>query len=475
MAPGQGAGTLNIAGNISGTSLGSTVLTINGSNTNSNTISGSIGNGTATSLALTKSGTGTWVLSGANSYTGATTVSAGTLQVGNGVSGSIAFGSPVSVSSGATLAVDEGTLSTMGNNISNSGTISGIEGTAVINTLSGVISGTGNFTQNGAGATSLYNAANTFSGGVIANNGLVSAGFSSTTSGSGATETIVQGAFGTGALTDNGGIVDLSGNNVAVAGLSGTGGTIGSSSVLTNSNFTIVTNGSTSYGGVITNAVGVGLLEAVNLTIAGTGTQTLTGSSSYTGATTVNSGSLILGSTGALQYTGAVNVTGGSLLFNKGATVNTYAPVTLGGTVSSPAVLGYTNTSAAGGVTNLGALTLTPGSVTDIDFGSSNASTIAFAQGFSAIGLSGSTVLNVYHYVAGDNLAFLGSTTPNGSDNFSQVQFFTGGIGSNTSIGYGQEVAFGTTGYKIVPTPELSTLFTALCFLGILGYTRYAQ
>ena len=79
---GVGAGTLNFGGGIIGGAAGATVLNLNGTNTNANTISGIIGEGTATSLALTKSGAGTWRLSSANNYTGETTISAGTLRVG---------------------------------------------------------------------------------------------------------------------------------------------------------------------------------------------------------------------------------------------------------------------------------------------------------------------------------------------------------------------------------------------------------
>ena len=59
------------------------VLTLAGSNTGANTISGIIqdntvgGSGVGT-VALTKSGPGTWALSGANIYTGLTTISGGT-------------------------------------------------------------------------------------------------------------------------------------------------------------------------------------------------------------------------------------------------------------------------------------------------------------------------------------------------------------------------------------------------------------
>ena len=56
--------------------------------------------------AFTKAGPGSLQLTATNTYTGATTVSGGTLQVGNGTTGSIASASPVVVSSGATLGVN---------------------------------------------------------------------------------------------------------------------------------------------------------------------------------------------------------------------------------------------------------------------------------------------------------------------------------------------------------------------------------
>ncbi|MCX6876664.1 MAG: autotransporter-associated beta strand repeat-containing protein [Verrucomicrobia bacterium] len=78
---GLGAGTLNFGGGISGEAAGATVLALRGSNTNANAISGAIGNGAAASLGIIKSGTGTWTLSGPNSFTGPLTVSDGTLKL----------------------------------------------------------------------------------------------------------------------------------------------------------------------------------------------------------------------------------------------------------------------------------------------------------------------------------------------------------------------------------------------------------
>ena len=68
-------------GTVDTVSGGSPILTV-GNNDNSGTFSGSLQN-TAGTLALTKNGNGTQTLSGANTYTGATTLNAGTLAVAN--------------------------------------------------------------------------------------------------------------------------------------------------------------------------------------------------------------------------------------------------------------------------------------------------------------------------------------------------------------------------------------------------------
>ncbi|MCB1132142.1 MAG: autotransporter-associated beta strand repeat-containing protein, partial [Verrucomicrobiae bacterium] len=89
------AGSLTLAGNISASNSGR-ILELSGDSTADNTFSGSLSN--SNTPALNKTGTGTWILSGTNTYAGATTVSGGTLVVNGNISTSM-----TTVNSGATL------------------------------------------------------------------------------------------------------------------------------------------------------------------------------------------------------------------------------------------------------------------------------------------------------------------------------------------------------------------------------------
>jgi autotransporter-associated beta strand protein len=102
-------------------------------------IAGVISNGSTAALPLVKdSGTGTWTLTGANTYSGATTVSVGTLAL---VGGSQA--SPITVSTGASLGFTLGspTTSTSTFNLTN-GTIK-ITGTPTLPSYTLISSSTG--------------------------------------------------------------------------------------------------------------------------------------------------------------------------------------------------------------------------------------------------------------------------------------------------------------------------------------------
>ena len=122
-----------IVDNLSG---GTSTLSV-GNNGASSTFSGVIQN-TAGTVSLTKIGSGTVTLAGANTYAGNTTISAGTLALGSG--GSLGSAISVSIEAGATLDV-----SALGGNYSlGSGATLTASGTASPATIKGPSGGTVN-------------------------------------------------------------------------------------------------------------------------------------------------------------------------------------------------------------------------------------------------------------------------------------------------------------------------------------------
>ena len=153
------------SGTITSSVAGAITLTIGDSS--SVTYAGIIKNGSGT-LSVTKIGSGIETLSGSNQFTGALSISAGTLQYGaNDV---IADTVPVTVASGATY--DTGGFSDTVAALIGAGNVSlgsGLTGTLTAGgnnastTYSGTMSGTGGFTKAGSGTLTL-SGANTYQG-----------------------------------------------------------------------------------------------------------------------------------------------------------------------------------------------------------------------------------------------------------------------------------------------------------------------
>lgn len=95
----NGTGTVGFlnTGNLV-TGNGAKTLTLTGTNTGNNVLAQVINDSpNLTSVSVTKSGVGRWVLTGTNSYTGPTLISGGNLQVGQAGVGSLAAGTAVSL------------------------------------------------------------------------------------------------------------------------------------------------------------------------------------------------------------------------------------------------------------------------------------------------------------------------------------------------------------------------------------------
>jgi fibronectin-binding autotransporter adhesin len=138
---GAGAGTLIIAGGVNTIpgDLGGTVF-LTGSNTNANTVSGTINDGSSGPVAVVKNGVGKWILSGSNTFTGTATINAGTLQAN--AAGALGGTTGITVNSGGTLL------------LSNSGTNNRINDSATMtlnaNGSSTVAFNTGGLSEHGA-------------------------------------------------------------------------------------------------------------------------------------------------------------------------------------------------------------------------------------------------------------------------------------------------------------------------------------
>ena len=256
--------------------------------------------------ALTMNGTGTQILSGTNTYNGTTTVNAGTLTL-NGTGGTLLDTGNVTVSGGTLDVAQSDTVNVV---TFSSGNITSSTGTGILTGSSYVLNGSGNgtisavlagsaaLTKNGSGMATL-SGNNTYSGGTTASTGTLNINASGTNA--------TNSAIGTGTLTLSGGTLDntsgstvtLATNNAITLGSFTFGGTnalnLGNGSITMSANSTITANNA----GVLTLGGAIQTTTA-GLTKAGNGTLALNGVNLYSGGTTINAGTILLGNKNAL-------------------------------------------------------------------------------------------------------------------------------------------------------------------------------
>jgi fibronectin-binding autotransporter adhesin len=326
----------------------------------------------------------------------------GTLTLG--ASGLISTTTSVSTSSvplalGANTTFSNPNVFTVSSTVNLAGfglTLTGTGTTSTSNVISGVISGTGSITKEGANRWVLSNASNSFSGPVSVNSGMLqvtannaiptanavtihanTAGNTSTLAvannisqtvnslsfgASAASAGAMSVSLGTSSTLTLGGNVTYSGtNNPGAATISGSGGTLN----LGGNRTFDVSNSTTVVTDLSVSAIVAG--TGHSLTKTGAGFMSLSGNNTYTGGTIVSAGSLIVNNTtGSGVGTGAVTVQSGASLGGLGSiggttTIESGGILTPGGAVTTVGNLTFTN-----------GLTLNDGAVFNFELGATS-------------------------------------------------------------------------------------------------------
>ncbi|MDA0293410.1 MAG: autotransporter-associated beta strand repeat-containing protein [Verrucomicrobia bacterium] len=411
---------------------------------------------------LTKIGDGTLTLTGTNVYTGGTTISGGTLAVSDGT---------LPLPSGRTTIVNNATLS-----FDNS-TLSQV-------TFAAPVSGRGAFVKTGLG-TVVLSGANTYSGGTtvsagtlagsprslrgaILNNGTVvfdTSSLSGTQSGA---------ITGTGRLIKQGiGTLTLTGRNSYAGGTTVDGGTVSGSATSLQGDIAaiggVVRFNQTAAGTYAGNISGVGSLIKV-----GAGALTLTGTNTYSGGTTVTSGTLQGNSSnlqGAIvnnatvvfdqavagEYAGVMSGRGRLTKSGSGTLTLSAGNQYTGGTTVSGGFLAGTVNSVQGNIVNNAHVQLTEDD-TGTYLGAMSGTGVLQKLGGGTLTLTGRNnyrggTIVVAGTLAGSTLSVQGSITNDGVVQFEQTTTGTyagsmSGSGQLVKVGSGQLTLSGANTYS---------------------------
>jgi autotransporter-associated beta strand protein len=318
---------------------------------------------------LTKAGQGIFRLTAVATYSGATTVTGGSLQIST-TANVLPSATDLTINSGAKLDLQNnltiGSLAGAGNvPVTGSFTLTTSGGAST--TFSGVISGSGcSLTRSGSGTVTLT--------------GVNTLGAALTISGGGIN--VASGAQLCGSACDlimNGGTLSLTNTSQTIEDLGGSGGTI-----ILNTGHTLNVNAGFYSTARPSNYLGV-VTGPGNLTL-GAGFLQLSGANTYSGTTTVNAGNLVLagkytanGATainagtlllsGTNTGNGAIAVNGGTLIGLSGGACSNSVVTVAGGAANSVQVTNTSKPWTCGGLTY-------SGGALDFDFGHNLASAL---------------------------------------------------------------------------------------------------
>jgi autotransporter-associated beta strand protein len=343
----------------------------------------------------TTAGTVTFTGGNANTYTGLTTVSAGSLvlsKTANVVAlagdalvngGTLQIVNANQIQDSANLEVATGGTFAMGGNTD---TVNGVKltggaitGTGVNGILtsitaydlqsgssSAVLAGTAGATKTTAGTVAL-NRANTYSGGTTLSAGTLQLGVVSV----GSVGAITSSAIGTGILGLNGGRLSSDSNaNRTILNATTIGGDVTLGDAVANGTLTF--SAGVDLGGIARTLTAAsaatfnGVVSNGGINKAGAGTLTLGGNSTYTGETTVQGGTLLVSTGGSIAQSSLTTVTTGTTLTANGTvgavTVDLGGTLNGAGTVGTTTVAGTLNPGNSPGVLNVnGNLTMASG------------------------------------------------------------------------------------------------------------------
>jgi autotransporter-associated beta strand protein len=279
-------------------------------------------------------------------------------------------------------------------------------------TVSAILGGTSvNLTKTGAGTTTTLSGANTYTGTTTVTTGTLAYGISN--------------ALASGAVTVNGGTLDISTFSDTVGAVTLSSGTIaGTTGVLTGSSYAL-------QGGTVAGNLGAGASTVT------TGTTTLNGTSGSL-AVNVNSGTLVLGASDRLANSAAVTVAGGTLNTGTALTDTVGSFSMSSGSLTGTGTITAASYGLSGGTVtgNLGAGTTTVTTGTTTLNGTSGSLALNVNSGTLALGASDRLANTAAVTVAGGTLN-TGTALTDTVGSFNMSSGSLTGTGTITAASYG--------------------------------------
>jgi fibronectin-binding autotransporter adhesin len=277
------------------------------------------------------------------------------------------------------------------------------------------------------------------------------------------------------ALSQGGaGTINLNSGGTLQIGVGGTTGALGVDALTNNGTLVFNRSDASTYSGIISGTGAV--------TKQGAGTLTLTGTSSYTGPTRVDGGSLFVD--GRLGNT-AVLVASGGLLGGTG-TINGAIAVLAGGTLSpgnSPGILTVDSLSLFAGSTTLMEITGTAASLYDqivftgsggLTYGGQLALTMTGSQAYAL-----NTTFNLFKNFVTRSGSFSSVALAAGGTPYDGLVFANVGGGiwetGSTAAPFGEYLRFEESTGNIIVVPEPSTYAMALAGLACGGWQMWRR